>query len=50
MKILKLKNIIIEIKSSIEQLNYGFEVAKERHNELEDKSADKSQKECWKGK
>lgn len=49
-QILKLKNTVTEIQSSKEQLNHRFEVAKEKINELEDKSVDKSQKDGQKVK
>lgn len=45
MKIGKLENTIIESQSSTEHLNNRFDVAKEKINELESKSVDKSQKE-----
>lgn len=47
MEILSLKNTIIEIQNSIEQLNHRLDIAEEK-NELEDKSVDTSQKEVWK--
>lgn len=47
MEILNLKNTIIEIQNSIEQLNHRLDIAEEK-NELEDKSVDTSQKEVWK--
>lgn len=43
----KYKNWNSELNRAV---NYRSDVAKEKHNELEDKSAATSQKEGWKGK
>lgn len=47
MKILKLKNVIIEIQNSTEQWNHRLNIAEENINELENELVDKYQKEGW---
>ena len=50
MKILEMKNIIIEIRNLIEMFNSRFGLVKMRNNELEDKADESSQDIVGKGK
>ena len=50
MKILEMKNIIIEVRNLIEVFNSRFGLVKMRNNELEDKADESSQDIVGKGK